>query len=951
MTSEVKIYGINMFINKFNITEEIIDLYKLKMNFLLDEGETGFYKLSISQKKILGTETINDTYNRPPIGPIEDKLYCSYCSKIGPEDHDETCDFPDQDSLYLTIGAFKNYILLNKDYKGDYLSIKNKILSKTLTQDDLNEILLIPDEIIVTTGEFDIDINDSVLTNISFFGIYKKRGPRKLASKTSVTQFLNNLMISYEKYNQKTSIRISKNGLINLVNIPVDRSQLKEMMDTLIDRLNKIDCINIGMFKKVTKTDLNEYQIINDKSYIHSMSGQFIISTIKSGTQINFEELDNLISPYDSLGNKISGHYTVIENTPSGYQVINFNGIKIIEWEYSLGRLTRNQVMSKEYIKFISIPSPGIKLTGIINKLGSIMMTLSLCTNTQKRKGFCGDTISAINSDMFNRIVENFNELFKNESKILLKKSLTDPVKTTTTFNTVSGYAPSGKICRLTRTRDSGSGNYKEGMRPEPYSWKGKCPDPNYQYMKPEGVMDENDGKWYPCCETKTKDSIEMMKKYLLTGFPKNKAHGERYDIIDGVDLGSGVLIPGSNAIGATATVTIDGKIEEVTILKKISKKSNEYIVRTSDGKKETIKGFDFLRDSRIFPGLNTFSRKELLNCIYKILNKSNLVLNEEGQLVKNLISELNEKYNSENSNIFTRLVDISKLNVGNLTYFNISKFKESVYTVRKIPEDCNKFYLILSPIDNFYINDELNSLESQISNKFDDATIILDGFLKFNDIEFKNEYHIIDILYYNENLQNKTYEERYNILFDLQNLIFGEVVDEIFVYPGIYTNIIEGSYDIISSNRTDKIVFIKNECCDLIIWGNKDIYPDTIPLQIIKKDKQVIEFGCAGNSFPEDIGLDFLKKYTFNKREIPENLFIGDYFNVKINRDSNGDIVPNKKISILNKIKDNFDYSKTIEILLTKFNPIDYTFFDSNEEWTTLNETLVSDGEKLIES
>ena len=49
------------------------------------------------------------------------------------------------------------------------------------------------------------------------------------------------------------------------------------------------------------------------------------------------------------------------------------------------------------------------------------------------------------------------------------------------------------KYVDLTRTRDTGSGNYKEGMRPEPYSWQGTCPDPNYQYLKPEGVQDD---KW-----------------------------------------------------------------------------------------------------------------------------------------------------------------------------------------------------------------------------------------------------------------------------------------------------------------------------------------------------------------------------------------------------------------------------------------------------------------------
>jgi hypothetical protein len=947
MTSEVKIYGINMFINKFDTTGEIIDMHILKTTFLLDEGETGFYKLSISQKKILGTETVNDTYNRPPIGPIEDKLYCQYCGRVGPQDHDETCEFPDKDSLYLTIGAFKTYILLNGDYKGDYSEIKDKILSKTLTQEDLNEILLIPDEIIVTSGQFDIDSNDSTLTNISFFGIYKKRGPRKLASKTSITQFLNNLMISYENYGRKTSVRISKNGLINLINVPENEAHLREMIDTLIHRINNSGAVNIDEFQRITGTDLSEYQLIENKSYIHSTSGQFNIREVTSGTQINFQELNDLISPYDSSGNIISGYYTTIETTGTGHEMINFRGVKIIEWEYSLGRMTRNQVMSKEYIKFTSIPAPGVKLTGIVNKGGSIMMVLSFCTSTQLRKGFCGTTTSTIKPYMFDMVVNNFDNLFRDESSLLLKKTLLTPDKTKTTFNTVSGYAPKGSICRRTRSRDYG----KEGMRPEPYSWKGRCPDPNYQYMNPEGVLWEDDGRWYPCCETKTKDSVEMMKKYLLTGFPRNKAQGENFNIIDGLDLGSGIIIPGSNVIGATASVNINGKFEEVTIMKKLGKKLNQYSVRTSDGKMVTIDGFNFLRDSRVFPGLSSFSREQLLNCIFKNLKKTNSFLNESGDIIKNETTELNEKLNNENSSIFTRLIDVSKLNFSNLTYFNISKFKEHVYTVRKVPGDCHKFYLILSPTDNFYINDELNSLESQISNKFEDTTIVLDGFLKFNDVEFKNEYHIIDILYYNENLQDKTFEERYRILFDLQSLTFGDIVDEIFVYPDIYTNIIEGSYDIISINRGDKLVFIKNDCCDLIIWGNKDIYPDIIPLQIIKKDKQVIEFGCSGNSLPDDIGLDFLKDYTFNKREIPEKLFIGDYFNVKINRDSNGNIVPNRKLTILNKTTDNFDYFKTIEILLVKFNPIDYTFFNSREEWVTLDESLVSDGEKLIET
>ena len=126
------------------------------------------------------------------------------------------------------------------------------------------------------------------------------------------------------------------------------------------------------------------------------------------------------------------------------------------------------------------------------------MMTLSLCSDKQTRKGLCGDGFTPLNKSMFNNVVINFNKLFNSESDILIRKSLSTAEKTTPAFNTVSGYAPSGKICRLTRTRDSGDKTYKEGMRPDPYSWKGTCPDPNYQYLKPEGVQD-TDGLWYPC--------------------------------------------------------------------------------------------------------------------------------------------------------------------------------------------------------------------------------------------------------------------------------------------------------------------------------------------------------------------------------------------------------------------------------------------------------------------
>jgi len=937
MSTDVKINGINMFINKLETVEEIIDIDSLKTSFELDEGESGFFKLSLSQKKVFGTETINDTYNRPPIGPIQEGLYCSYCSNIGPDDHSKTCDFPEEDSLYLTISGFNDYIIRNTEYSGEYKNLRDNILNKTVTQEQINNILLIPGEILVQDGNLDMDSNLNVLTNISYFGIYKKRGPKKLASKTTTTQFLNNVIISYENESVKTSIRISKNGLINLINIPNNKQSIKTMIDELVKRINNSGSVNYDNFKNLTGFD--RYAFISDKSYIHSISGQFTINVLeKPGSQIDFANLDNLISPFDSVGNLVSSGFTKIEVSPFGDNIINFNGIKIIDWEYSVGRLTRNQVMSKEYIKFVSIPANGVKLTSVINKFGVIMMTLSLCSDKQNRRGLCGEGSTPINQTMFNKVANLFNKLFESESNILLKKSLSSSVKSTSTFNTVSGYAPSGKICRLTRTRDAGDNSYKEGMRPDPYSWKGTCPDPNYQYLKPEGVQD-TDGLWYPCCETKTKESIEMMRKYLLTGFPRNKEQGKLYNIKNGQDMGSGIIVPESNVVGANALVNINGKFEEVTIIKKLSKKSNEYVVKNSNGKNVTVKGTDFQRDSREFPGLNSFRREQLLNCIRKNLFRFDLTVQTDGKLMKNETSNLNEKYNKENANRFVSIFNPRTVNSSNLTYYNINKFTRNVYNIRKVPNDSYNFFLILSPNGNFYINEKLNSIECQISNKFAD-TIILNGFLRFNDIEFKNEYHITDLLYYNEPLTNNSFDQRYIILFDLQNLMFTSIIDEILIYPDVYSNVIEGSYEIIDTNKQVKLIFIDSNCCNYIVWGNKDNYQDIVQLQILEKSKQTIKFGYNNESIPGGIGLDFLNSYTFNKREIPVDLFVDDYFNVKINRDASGNVVPNRKISIMDKSEIFKTFEETINILLTKFNPIEYTFFSDPDEWNTPENT-----------
>ena len=949
MDSNVKINGVNMFINKLDATSEIINLDTLKEKFNLDEGENGFYRLSLYKKIVYGSNTITDNYNRPAIGPIENGLYCSYCERIGNSSHKMDCESPQDESLYLTLGGFERYIMKNPSYNGDYLQIKNAFINKEVTKEILEQLLNIDDEIPIKDGAIDITKYKNLTTKIAYYGINKKRGPVKLASKTTTSQLLNSLIIFHEIDGHKTSIRVTKYGLINLININTNPVKQKQLIDELINRINLSGSVNESNLKDITGSTV--YKKIPEYSYIHSAAGQFFINKIVKGiNQINFKELDDYISPYDNRGKLIKNpRNTTITRAKDGSPIILFDGLKIIEWEYFLPRISRNEVRSKEYIKLTIVPKDGLKLTAVINKFGSVMLNISKCSSKQINTGLCGTGTSDITVDLFDEIEIVLNRLFDNNSDILIMKSLSGTENTSPNYNTISGKAPSGEICRLTRTRYTADGReYREGMRPDPYSWKGSCPDPNYQYLKPGGVQDK-DGLWYPCCDTKTKDSVQMMKNYLKTGFPTNRIEMAKYNIKDNIDGGTGIIIPNSNSQGSPARVKINGKYENVIVGKRGKKKNNEYTVKTGDGKNVIVKGTDFEKDSRIFPGLNSFDRESLLECIIQNLKNTNTVISKEGKIIKNTISVMNEKPNKENRDLFLSL--IQKKTSLPFTYYTIPLLtKDEVFNVRKINSNAVKFYLVLSPGNNFYINDDLLSLDSNISNDFKDV-IILDGYLSYSEEEQLRKYEIIDILYY-KNKINTTFDDRYMLMHRIMASVLYSITDELLQIPDSINNVILGSYRIIQTKPDDKMVFMSNE--KTIVYEETDNYEDIIPLQILNKNKTIIEFGYDSKTLPKNMGLDFLSTYAFKIRDIPSDLKLGDYYNISINRDSKGFVVPNRVINIVNKVNNTRNmkkYDEIINILLIKFNPINSDYFNSSLDWEYSEGILEYDGNTLVKT
>jgi hypothetical protein len=518
--------------------------------------------------------------------------------------------------------------------------------------------------------------------------------------------------------------------------------------------------------------------------------------------------------------------------------------------------------------------------------------------------------------------------------------------------NTISGYAPPN--CRPIRTRKLKDGTtYYEQMHPVPYSWKGQCPDPNYQFLDPLGLEDE-EGIFYPCCEAKSKKSIEKMKEYLIKGFPSG-ADSQTFEnksldlVTEEYDPQSGIILFGSNVKGATAKVLIDDAFETVTVLKKLSKKNNDYevkIIRT--GETLVVNGEDFKRESRYFRGLNSFTKDELLQCIKSNLYKSDLKIDSRGELIHNLISNLNEKYSLKRKKTFLSLLGNTKIRMRDLTYNNILDLTKNKYYLKNVGNDTYNFFMVFSSDGIFFINDNFNSIEPDIQELFED-TIILNGFLSFNLEESKYVYSVISLMYYNESLEDYTFIDRELILRELLTKFTG-ITDVIFVYSENYIDLIEGANVVLENNNRNKLVFInENNSNDNILFSDKDKYPDTIEIQILGIDytTYTIEFGYDYKEFPPGIGIDLIRKYTFFEK-LPSGLKFGEYLKIKINRDINGNIVPNRKLSIIKKSVKTFNYEYVLDLLLVKFYPINYTFFSENDKLYYFDKTLVFDGEKL---
>jgi hypothetical protein len=939
--TELNIYGINSFINRFEDSkEDIIDLQELKNNFDIDfkydedeneiiKGKLPAFTQLTFNERIIGdnNSSYSQSFNKPPIGPIENFCYCSYCTKISPEYHTENCPYPEKKSLFLTLSGIFYYIVQKPtEFTNESIqNLKQKWLNKTLTQLELNEFLLIPN-----SAKINEDLtNSNALTKIQYFDVVKLRGPSKLEYTTATQKFSNAIMISFEylinEEIKRTSIRIYKNGLINLINIPNNTELKNYLYNNLIKKINNSDDnINLDNFNKIaseyTDEDYDEYTVIDEVSYIHSINCQFNLWEIKTKYSVDFNKLNNLISPYNSSGKIVSGEFTEVLDVANKQQILlkyDKFSVKLINWEHSLGKDTKTQSITREEIKCIILPIDGIKISLQIHKHGTFQMSMSYCNATDIKNGICKKVIDKLTNPLDNLYFEIVKSIFVgifSEKSNLYGISLEyTPKDISNIKNTISGNVPPNKpgtstaVCRAKDPRPG-----YPGLRPIPYSFQGQCQE-SRQYIDPIGVLG-NDGLYYPCCSAKTKKSEEMYKKYLKEGFPKDKEQEELYGVNSEQDEKSGILIPGSTNIGALTKGLINGEWTPIKIIgtKEKSIKPKTFLAQLQDGNIVNINRGNLERDSRYFPGLKTFNKNKLIKCILKNLSYAKS---------DDIIEEL------ENLADIKKLINISSRKFYNniLSAYSLNIFEEIKYYVTSVPNKSNLYYFYISPNEIYFINLSGNKIIKSLNEKID-RTIIFLGLLENN----TQNFYITDILYLDKPIK-EPFNKKIEILSEIQDIYF--TTENTIIFPEYFSNIIKSSKDLLQESSDIFLVYTPNiNYLDFKLWMPINLEPE-ITLQIIKKNKT--NYYQLGYENTKIIGLSisldniFISKVFIDSNDVKINdyiLFKFD-FNIQTLQLAIKPLIPLEKTN-----KPNLNYIETLNKISLIINPIKESFFINNK-------------------
>jgi len=391
-------------------------------------------------------------YNYPPKGPIDPFFICTYCKKTGPEFHSVECKRPFDSSLVLTQEG---------------------------------------------TGKY-----PGKSRGTSHIMIVKKPGQKKVISSSLKSErFTDNVEMVYESKDfQKTVVRISRNGVINIISANYSNDSLP---GEIVKKINESRCLT---------SDYPGGKYTITSSYKYLLLAQFKLTTTDS---IDLDKLNDVLT---------SKRFRRVVDSQQVFMLDSADNIYIIDkYVYNSGEIeSRNNRPTNPYILFNLIDN-NVKINVMIYRKGAV----------QFKGSYIKEPDNSLNISTLKRAYTFFSDLIGRISGIIVT-DFKEPKKI--------------GIDNMIDSKEPQACHNRPGyeLRPNPFSFYGKCPMPGY-YVAPRGVR-RPDGKYEPCCyklKLTGKDSESRYKKILMNGFPD--AESSKYiESIPDPDNLTAVYYPGT---------------------------------------------------------------------------------------------------------------------------------------------------------------------------------------------------------------------------------------------------------------------------------------------------------------------------------------------------------------------------------------------------------------------
>uniref|UniRef100_A0A6C0KAI1 Uncharacterized protein n=1 Tax=viral metagenome TaxID=1070528 RepID=A0A6C0KAI1_9ZZZZ len=536
----------------------IFDLDDLKTGIKLNKTR-GF--VGVNYRKKLKTDSRfveTSNYNRPALDSLPG-TWCASCPAREGTAHDSDCAAPEESELLMTTKGMLKLIGDSKTLgsNSDLQKIRQEYKAGTVTRASLQDVWL---GSIVKDSNGYKQVPGKVVTNFRHSGWKVRPGPgaqvkdpvtgevyaRPKDSKTSEELSFNNALTLRYIGQSKTSG--SKN-----IGVRLFASGSVEVFSAPPDMLDKL-------YSDLKRTLGKSFEMVPSSSPITSM-------------KIEHRMLDNV---------------TLDVNDPEVRKQIE-SSIPEVEFEY------KQRVGTLQF----RIEQEKIKYAVQIHRGGTLQLDVSRIKNTESQTK--ENHYYSLDLESIKEYVVRMAEKVRKSVSGVIAPAVEKNSKGLLT--TVSGTWPNGP-CRATR-QVKGKTGMKEMQRPTPYSFRGKCPEPN-QYLIPQGKNGRGGKVYYPCCGILTGTAETKYRNQLLKGFP-----GVGDDAIGNPDTQSGVIPPEYFVVGAKVRVKRQGgsrsrsgsrsQYVQATMVE-IHPSGKTFVVERK-GKLRTITRKDLQPESRKFKG------------------------------------------------------------------------------------------------------------------------------------------------------------------------------------------------------------------------------------------------------------------------------------------------------------------------------------------------------------